>query len=114
MKTFKLNLSERDIIIQVPDELETNRDEIFALASMELAEQIADGNVRIIERTWPCIYCSKRCKNQIKLQTHLHTHDALKTKLKGKLKHLYEKPSVEDKDEDDSAEVQATSEANEE
>lgn len=96
MKIFKLNLSEKDIIIKVPDELETNRDEIFALASMELGEQVADGNVRIIERIWPCIYCTKRLKDQIKLQTHLHIHDDLKEKLKGKIKHLYEKPKMDE------------------
>ena len=50
MKTFKFYLSEgKDIIIEVPDELEAKRDEVFALAALEAQDQIANGNITRVE-----------------------------------------------------------------
>ena len=93
MKAFKLHLQEnKDIIINVPDELEAKRDEVFALASIELQEQIADGNVEVIDRVWPCLYCGEKFKKQGELLRHLLSHEKLEKRLKEKLAHLYKRP----------------------
>src|SRR6266705_3505141 len=93
MKTYKLNLHEgKDIIIQVPDGLETTRDEVFTLATMQLQEEIANGNVEVTERVWPCIYCDTEFSEQGALAKHLRSHETLEKRIKEKLAHLYEKP----------------------
>jgi DNA-binding transcriptional regulator YiaG len=93
MKTFQFHLQEgKDILIEVPDELEITREEVFALAALETQEQIADGNVQIIRRVWPCLYCKAEYETQGELVHHLTRHAALIKSFKELLAHLYKKP----------------------
>jgi DNA-binding transcriptional regulator YiaG len=93
MKTFKYHLSEgKDIVIQVPDELEAKRNEVFALAALEAQDQIASGNIQVTKRIWPCFYCGTDYDEQRALLTHLSSHETLEKRLKGKLAHLYKIP----------------------
>ncbi len=95
MKTFKYHLSEgKEIVIQVPDELEATRKEIFALAALEAQEQIANGNIQVTQRIWPCFYCGTDYDEQGALLTHLSSHETLEKKLHEQLAHLYKKPAA--------------------
>jgi hypothetical protein len=72
MKTFNLNIAGRqDIIIQVPDDMEIQREEAYAVALMQLQEKIVDGVYPINQRVWPCIFCDKRFTEQAELIGHV-------------------------------------------
>jgi DNA-binding transcriptional regulator YiaG len=93
MKTFKFHLPEgKVIVIQVPDELEAKRNEVFALAALEAQDQIANGNIQVTKRIWPCFYCGTDYDNQGELLTHLSSHEPLEKRLKENLAHLYKRP----------------------
>jgi len=92
MQTFKFHLHEgKDIIIQIPDELEVKRDEVFALAALEAQDQIANGNIVVTKRIWPCFFCDTEYEEQGELLRHLIIHEKLEKRLKEKLTHLYKK-----------------------
>jgi hypothetical protein len=83
MKTFNLNIAgSPDIIIQVPDDMEIQREEAYAVALMQLQEKIVDGVYPINQRVWPCIFCDTRFTDQAKLMGHVRSQDHL-TKVAG-------------------------------
>jgi hypothetical protein len=83
MKTFNLNIAgSSDIIIQVPDDIEMQREEAYAVALMQLQEKIVDGVYPINQRVWPCIFCDKRFTDQAELMRHVRSQDHL-TKVAG-------------------------------
>jgi hypothetical protein len=83
MKTFNLNIAgSSDIIIQVPDDVEIEREEAYAVALMQLQEKIVDGVYPINQRVWPCIFCDKRFTDQAELMGHVRGQDHL-TKVSG-------------------------------
>ena len=93
MQAFKFHLQEgQEILIQVPDGLEVKRDEVFALAALEAQDQIANGNIKVTKRIWPCFFCNTEYEEQVELLRHLYSHETLEKKLKEKLVHLYKKP----------------------
>lgn len=77
MKEFKLNIGEKDIIIQVPQDHEIQREEAFAVALVKIQDIIVDGMypITVTKRVWPCIFCDKDCKNQAKLMAHVRTDE---------------------------------------
>src|SRR5919199_6345862 len=93
MKTFTFHLQEgKDVIIQVPDGVEVKREEVFALAALEAQDQIANGNIQITKRIWPCFYCNTEYDKQGELVRHLSSHEAREKRLKEQLAHLYKRP----------------------
>ena len=93
MKTFTFHLQEgKDILIQVPDGLEVKREEVFALAALEAQDQIANGNIQITKRIWPCFYCNTDYDEQGELVRHLSSHETREKRLKEQLAHLYKRP----------------------
>jgi DNA-binding transcriptional regulator YiaG len=93
MKIFRYNVQEdKDVIIHVPDELEVKREEVFALAALEAQDQIANGNIRVTQRIWPCLYCGTDYDEQGALLQHLPSHEAREKRLKEQLAHLYKNP----------------------
>ena len=96
MKTFNLNISGNvDIIVQVPDDIDMQREEAYAVALIQLQEKIVDGVYPIRQRVWPCIFCDQRFTEQTELMGHVRSQDHL-MKVAGiqKLaeKHLQKKP----------------------
>jgi hypothetical protein len=78
MKTFNLSIAgSDDIIIQAPDDSDTQREEAFALALVQLQEQITDGVYPINQRVWPCIFCDVRFNRQAELMGHVRSQDHL-------------------------------------
>src|SRR5919109_3531876 len=93
MKTFTFHLQEgKDILIQVPDGVEVKREEVFALAALEAQDQIANGNLQITKRIWPCFYCNTDYDEQGELVRHLSSHETREKRLKEQLAHLYKRP----------------------
>ncbi len=83
MKTFNLNVSGNlDIIVQVPDDIELQREEAYAVALIQLQEKIVDGAYPINQRVWPCIFCDKRFPEQAELMGHVRSQGHL-TKVAG-------------------------------
>jgi hypothetical protein len=83
MKTFNLNIAgSQNIIIQVPDNIDMQREEAYALALMQLQEKITDGVYPINQRVWPCIFCDLRFTDQAELMGHVRNQDHL-TKVAG-------------------------------
>jgi hypothetical protein len=83
MKTFNLNIAgSSDIIIQVPDDMEIQREEAYAVALMQLQEKIVDGVYPINQRVWPCIFCDTCFTDQAELMGHVRGQDHL-TKVAG-------------------------------
>ena len=78
MQTFHLNLGGReDIIIDVPDAIQIQREEAYALALMQLQEKIVDGVYPINQRVWPCIFCDTRFTGQSELMGHVRGEEHL-------------------------------------
>jgi hypothetical protein len=78
MKTFNLNIGgSSDIIIQVPDHIDMQREEAYAVALIQLQEKIVDGVYPINQRVWPCIFCDKRFTDQPELMGHVRSQDHL-------------------------------------
>jgi hypothetical protein len=78
MKTFNLNIGgNEDIIIQVPDDIEMQREEAYALALLQLQEKIVDDVYPINQRVWPCIFCDTRFTDQAELMGHVRGQDHL-------------------------------------
>ena len=77
MKEFKLNLGEKDIIIQVPDDVQIQREEAFAIAMVKLQEIVTDGvyPITVTERVWPCVFCDKSYSKQPKLMAHVRSDE---------------------------------------
>lgn len=96
MKKLKFNLGDSDIGLEIPDDIDANRQELFAFIGIELQELIANGVVPVHgDRIWPCLYCGKILKTQGKLSTHLETHNQLKERMKDKLSNIYKKEKHE-------------------
>jgi hypothetical protein len=78
MQTFHLTLAgSKDIIIQVPDGIEMQREEAYALALLQLQEKIVDGVYPIKQRVWPCIFCDTCFTDQAELMGHVRGQDHL-------------------------------------
>jgi hypothetical protein len=99
MKEFKLNIGQRDIIIQVPEDHEIQREEAFAVALVKLQDIIADGiyPITVTKRVWPCIFCDKNFKDQPKLMAHVRSdeHKEKAKSIKGLADKHMKKPEVE-------------------
>jgi hypothetical protein len=78
MKTFTFNFTgSDDIIVQVPDNSEMQREEAYALALIQLQEKIVDGVYPINQRIWPCIFCDQRFTRQAELMGHVRSQERL-------------------------------------
>ena len=78
MKTFNLNISGNvDIIVQVPDDREIQREEAYAVALIQLQEIIVDGTYPINQRLWPCIFCDVHFSTQAELMGHVRSEEHL-------------------------------------
>ena len=78
MKAFNLNLGgSQDIIIQVPDDIEIQREEAYAIALIQLQEKIVDGVYPIRQRVWPCLFCDAWFTEQAELMGHVRSQEHL-------------------------------------
>jgi hypothetical protein len=78
MKTFNLNIQgSKDITIQVPDDMEIQREEAYAMALVKLQEIIVDGVYPVNQRVWPCIFCDKCFTDQAELVGHVRSQEHL-------------------------------------
>jgi hypothetical protein len=78
MKTFNLNIAgSNDITIQVPDDMEIQREEAYAVALVKLQEIIVDGTYPVNQRVWPCIFCDTCFPDQAGLMGHVRSQDHL-------------------------------------